>query len=349
MCILMSSNVKQSRTFLTKTNGFDQMKSYLINYTLSLELSRVILGVGTNVYQCNPVTRNNSVVSDRPIFRRSTLWISEDSLPHKAADELAYPETIRLMFDLLTVCRDTELVFQVLADVKRLLTPDNMRILWEHNWLDWIATCIRERAMLEPAHFNRFLAITDTIVQKMVIYDISRKNSVTTKCKGALSSAATSSSILPSTLSSSPSSCISASSPPKDTDNEGEKFELRIIDIILSYYDKNPNVNIDTSNYIFRNLLILYRHLDDHICKSIYYSSSSFDTISSAFTIPSPSTTKTSIITTTSVRRHFVSTINTFACHNDAAVRAAMKSTGLFKIRDILIRDYKDLASNEFA
>ncbi|CAG8465264.1 5713_t:CDS:2 [Paraglomus occultum] len=247
MGILMSSNVKHSRTFLTKTNAFDQLKTHLTNYPLSLELTRVVLGIGTNTYQCNPTTRNSSTISDKPIFRRTTLRISEDNLSHKAADELVYPEAIRLLFDLLTVSRDTELVFQVLADVKRVLTPDNMRILWEYNWIDWIITCIRERALLEPAHFNRFLAITDTIVQKMVIYDISRKNSITTK----------------------------------------------------------------------------------------------------SFTLPSPSTTKTSVITTTSVRRHFVSTINTFACHNDAAVRAAMKSTGLFKIRDILIKDYKDLASNE--
>ncbi|CAJ0838384.1 14494_t:CDS:2 [Entrophospora sp. SA101] len=259
---------------------------------------------------------------------------------------------VRLLFDLIKLSRNSELVFQALTDVKRLLTPINMRILWEQNWLEWIIGFVSVRSGMTvtegTTHYRHqsILTIIDTIVQKMMIFDISRKNSITSKTKGAL--------------------LVSSSS---SNNSYYENFTLRIMDITISYFDKNPNVNVstNTSNIIFRNLGILYKYLDEHICKVLSSSPSSASSASSISSSHSKSSSSSStnlhnvisnqqleqqvIITATSVRRHFASTINILAYHNNSTIRTSMKSSGLFKIRDNLIKDYNDLApidGNEF-
>jgi len=281
------------------------------------------------------------MILDRPIFKRSSPRSSEDSISrtmNKNTEELIYPETISLIFDLLKVSENSELVFQVLTDIKRILTPVNMRCLWEQNWLEWIIIFLQERfKVMENTIYNQsILTMTDTIVQKMMIFDISRKNSITSKTKGAL--------------------VITQNLLDK---NDSEKYMLRFIDILLSYFDKNPNVNMEISSHTFRNLGILYRYLNDHVCKNIS-NSISINTNQSISMPPSPPYSPISntlpsqqqmFITTTSVRRHFASTINILACHNNSTIRTSMKSSGLFKIRDNLIKDYNDLApidGNEF-
>ncbi|CAG8450051.1 14010_t:CDS:10 [Funneliformis caledonium] len=302
MGILMSSNVKHSRGVLVKINGFDTMRLYLVKHQLSLEFTQVLIGIGINFYQSDPEFKNCSLTMlDRPIFKRSSPRSSEDSISrtmNKSTEELIYPETIYLIFDLLKVSENSELVFQVLTDIKRILTPVNMRCLWEQNWLEWVIVFLQGRSKIAGStiYNQHILTMIDTIVQKMMVFDISRKNSTTSKAKGAI--------IIPQNLS---------------DKNYSEKFMLRLIDILLSYFDKNPNVNTEISIYIFRNLGILYRYLDDRVI--------------------------------TSVRRHFASTINILACHNNSTIRTSMKSSGLFKIRDNLIKDYNDLApigGNEF-
>nr|CAG8557477.1 1963_t:CDS:2 [Entrophospora candida] len=245
---------------------------------------------------------------------------------------------VRLLFDLIKLSKNSELVFQALTDVKRLLTPINMRILWEQNWLEWIIGFVSVRSGMTvtegTTHYRHqsILTIIDTIVQKMMIFDISRKNSITSKTKGAL--------------------LVSSSS---SNNSYYENFTLRIMDITISYFDKNPNVNVstNTSNIIFRNLGILYKYLDEHI---------SIASLPNFMVRSSPSTNlhnaisnqqleQQVIITATSVRRHFASTINILAYHNNSTIRTSMKSSGLFKIRDNLIKDYNDLApidGNEF-
>ncbi|CAJ0763127.1 8442_t:CDS:10 [Entrophospora sp. SA101] len=310
--ILMSSNIKHSKALLTRVNnGFDVMFSYLAGHELSLEFTQVLIGVGTNYYQNDPKFKN---------------------------DELIYPEMVRLLFDLIKLSRNSELVFQALTDVKRLLTPINMRILWEQNWLEWIIGFVSVRSGMTvtegTTHYRHqsILTIIDTIVQKMMIFDISRKNSITSKTKGAL--------------------LVSSSS---SNNSYYENFTLRIMDITISYFDKNPNVNVstNTSNIIFRNLGILYKYLDEHISIA---SLPNFMVRSSSSTnlhnvISNQQLEQQVIITATSVRRHFASTINILAYHNNSTIRTSMKSSGLFKIRDNLIKDYNDLApidGNEF-
>ncbi|CAB4395559.1 unnamed protein product [Rhizophagus irregularis] len=356
MGILMSSNVKHSRGVLTKNNGFEKMRFYLVMHQLSLEFTQVLIGVGIKFYYCDPEFKNCSLTMlDRPILKRSSPRNSEDSISrsmNKNTEELIYPETISLIFDLLKISENSELVFQVLADIKRILTPDNMRCLWEQNWLEWIIIFLRERSKINEStiYSQRILTMTDTIIQKMMVFDVSRKNSITAKTKGAL---------------------ITTQNPSNKSDSE--EFILRLIDILLSYFDKNPNVNTEISSYVFRNLGILFRYLDDHLRKNISNSSSSQSCRSSLIINtsqpismpPSPpyspitnsnnnsfqSQQQQILITTTSVRRHFASTINILACHNNSTIRTSMKSSGLFKIRDNLIKDYKDLApidGNEF-
>ncbi|CAI2168975.1 19330_t:CDS:10 [Funneliformis geosporum] len=295
MGILMSSNVKHSKGILVKINGFDTIRIHLLKHQLSLEFTQVLIGIGINFYQSDPEFKNCSLTMlDRPIFKRTSPRSSEDSISrtmNKGNEELIYPEMICLIFDLLKVSKNSELVFQVLTDIKRILTPVNMRCLWEQNWLEWVIIFLQERSKIAGStiYNQHILSMIDTIVQKMMVFDISRKNSITSKAKGAI--------IIPQNLS---------------DKHYSEKFMLRLIDILLSYFDKNPNVNTEISNYIFRNLGILYRYLDDRVF--------------------------------TSVRRHFASTINILACHNNSTIRTCMKSSGLFKIRDNLIKDYNDLA-----
>jgi hypothetical protein len=135
--------------------------------------------------------------------------------------------------------------------------------------------------------------------------------------------------------------------------NDVEKLQLRVVDVVLSYFDTNPNVHAETAGYIFRNLALLFRYLDDHVTRVIPITVPAADD-TCPFAIPTSSTASVTgnisagdgtTVTTTAVRRHFVGTINALACHNDSTVRTAMKSAGLFKIRDALIKDYRDLAS----
>nr|CAG8475672.1 4933_t:CDS:10 [Entrophospora candida] len=313
--ILMSSNIKHSKALLTRVNnGFDVMFSYLAGHELSLEFTQVLIGVGTNYYQNDPKFKN---------------------------DELIYPEMVRLLFDLIKLSKNSELVFQALTDVKRLLTPINMRILWEQNWLEWIIGFVSVRSGMTvtegTTHYRHqsILTIIDTIVQKMMIFDISRKNSITSKTKGAL--------------------LVSSSS---SNNSYYENFTLRIMDITISYFDKNPNVNVKNNNNENNNENNNnnYNNIDIENTQLAIASLPNFMVRSSPSTnlhnaISNQQLEQQVIITATSVRRHFASTINILAYHNNSTIRTSMKSSGLFKIRDNLIKDYNDLApidGNEF-
>ncbi|ORY01541.1 hypothetical protein K493DRAFT_334919 [Basidiobolus meristosporus CBS 931.73] len=273
MGVLISTNIKQTRSLMTKLGVFDAMFLFLAPFPVTAELTRCLLGVALNHYQCLASTKSHG--NDRPWIRSPRS--SVDSFTHnlKFTDRLVYPEFIRLTLDLLKSVTDLDLLCLVLVDIKRILHNDNMAILWEYNWTEWIRSFLQDRTNPEKLGYARMISATDSLIQKLMIYDISRKNSVTSKSRGAVA--------------------------------ENDLFEIQLVEITLSFFDKNPYLAHDTATDVLRNLTYLYKHLDEYV----------------------PSSAK--------IYRHFVSTINHLACQNNPAIRTVMKSTGLFNIRDGII------------
>ncbi|KAK9728054.1 hypothetical protein K7432_001370 [Basidiobolus ranarum] len=273
MGVLISTNVKQTRSIMTKLGVFDAMFLFLAPFPVTAELTRCLLGVALNHYQClaSPKAHGN----ERPWVRSPRSSVDSFSHNLKFTDRLIYPEFIRLILDLLKSVTDVDLLCLVLLDIKRILNNDNMAILWDYNWTEWIRSFLQDRTNPEKLGYARMISVTDSLIQKMMIFDISRKNSVIFKTKGTVA--------------------------------ENDQFEIQLVEITLSFYDKNPYLIYDIATDVLKNLAYLYKHLDEYV----------------------PSSAK--------IYRHFVSTINHLACQNNPAIRTIMKSTGLFSIRDSII------------
>ncbi|KAI9239328.1 MAG: hypothetical protein BYD32DRAFT_434967 [Podila humilis] len=158
----------------------------------------------------------------------------------KVTDELTYASMIRLILELTGSLPHTDLVTHTLTDLKRLLTSENMRILWEAGWVNWVASFIMDKTKVrvtsaaENLSYNRAMGVLDGIMQKMMIFDLSRKGSVTVRNKGKLVSR-----------------------------DEDVGVQLRLTEAALAWFDKNPNLDTDAANVICKGLVILYRQVEE--------------------------------------------------------------------------------------
>ncbi|KAI9596474.1 hypothetical protein BDF19DRAFT_421512 [Syncephalis fuscata] len=192
--VLMSSNVRQSRTLMTRVNGFDAMWLFLAPFPVTSDLVQTLLGVALNFYRCDQSTN---------IASNNNNNTANTSLP-----TLVYPELIRLLLELLRACDNINLMFDLLADVKRMLTPDNMVTLWEHPWPEWFAVFLQDRGVMEKSNYGRIASMVHAIAQRMMVFDMARRISIINRLKGAVA--------------------------------ESETFQLQLIDDVLAYYERRP-------------------------------------------------------------------------------------------------------------
>ena len=222
--ILLNDSPKLMRPTMAKSVGFDAMWLLLSRYSVSSELFEILLGIGLGWFNCEP----ESINKPQPARQRLS---GSSAVVQKLTDELMYPEVLHLIFDLLKSSTDVELISKVLGDLKRVLTLENMRIVWDQPWLDWVQSLMPEKT--ESDVDKRIFAGLHAIVQKMVVYDIQRKNSWILKSKGAL------------------------------VDND--MFFLHIMDDVFDYFEANPCLSFDSAAEVIKNLALMYRHLEDHI------------------------------------------------------------------------------------
>ncbi|KAG0046828.1 hypothetical protein BGZ83_008006 [Gryganskiella cystojenkinii] len=158
----------------------------------------------------------------------------------KITDELTYASMIRLILELTGSLPHTDLVTHTLTDLKRLMTAENMRILWEAGWVNWIGSFmldkshVRVTSAAENLSYNRAMGVLDGMMQKMMIFDLSRKGSFTARNKGSLVSR-----------------------------DEDVGVQLRLTEAALAWFDKNPNLDTDAANVICKGLVILFRRLEE--------------------------------------------------------------------------------------
>ncbi|KAF9979594.1 hypothetical protein BGZ75_009462 [Mortierella antarctica] len=158
----------------------------------------------------------------------------------KFTDELTYASMIRLILELTGSLPHTDLVTHTLTDLKRLMTSENMRILWESGWVNWVGAFmldkgkVRVTSAAENLSYNRAMGVLDAMMQKMMIFDLSRKGSITARNKGSLVSR-----------------------------DEDVGVQLRLTEAALAWFDKNPNLDTDAANVICKGLVILFRRLEE--------------------------------------------------------------------------------------
>ncbi|KAF9972621.1 hypothetical protein BGZ73_004227 [Actinomortierella ambigua] len=158
----------------------------------------------------------------------------------KYSDELMYPEMIRLILDLIGALPHTDMVTHTLTDIKRIMTTENMRILWEAGWVPWVGAFLTAKAHVrvtsaaEHLSLNRALGVLDSIMQKMMIFDLSRKSSVTVRSKGALV-----------------------------TRDEDVGIQLRLTEAALTWFDRNPNLDTESAHLVCKSLVLLFRRVEE--------------------------------------------------------------------------------------
>ncbi|KAI7817939.1 hypothetical protein BC939DRAFT_312290 [Gamsiella multidivaricata] len=158
----------------------------------------------------------------------------------KITDELTYASMIRLILELTGSLSHTDLVTHTLTDLKRLMTSENMRILWEAGWVNWVGAFMHDKIRVrvtsaaENLSYNRAMGVLDGMMQKMMIFDLSRKGSVTVRNKGCLVS-----------------------------QDEDVGVQLRLTEAALAWFDKNPNLDTEAANVICKGLVILFRRLEE--------------------------------------------------------------------------------------
>ncbi|KAF9958547.1 hypothetical protein BGZ72_000216 [Mortierella alpina] len=194
----------------------------------------------------NPVPVESTFVGsgNLPMTGNAAAAASSSSLSStgtaKFTDELTYASMIRLILELTGSLPHTDLVTHTLTDLKRLMTSENMRILWEAGWVNWVGAFLLDKAKVrvtsaaENLSYNRAMGVLDGMMQKMMIFDLSRKGSITARNKGSLVSR-----------------------------DEDVGVQLRLTEAALAWFDKNPNLDTDAANVICKGLVILFRRLEE--------------------------------------------------------------------------------------
>lgn len=237
--ILMKTNIKESEELLDRIVGYDVIKYYLLPYPLTPELAEVLISMALNQYS---MELTSSIIEDISSSKKikHKRGMSDESIKVEQGvdvDVLIYPRMIYLIIELLENVENSDLVIQVLNDVAKLLTPDNMKMLWDYPWVEWTYIFLQNLNNYGDNSMYRIINIIDSIIQKMMIYDLSRNNSVTEAKQGALS--------------------------------EDDDMESRIIVNVLIYFDNNPYLQQDESLYIINNMIYLYKYMKESLPFSI--------------------------------------------------------------------------------
>ncbi|KAF9094662.1 hypothetical protein BGX23_001775 [Mortierella sp. AD031] len=192
--------------------------------------------IGTSTLPAEPLTINSA--NSSPAVPSTAAHASNGGA--KVTDELTYASMIRLILELTGSLPHTDLVTHTLTDLKRLMTSENMRILWEAGWVNWVGaflmdkTKVRVTSAAENLSYNRAIGVLDGMMQKMMIFDLSRKGSITVRNKGTLVSR-----------------------------DEDVGVQLRLTEAALSWFDKNPNLETDAATVICKGLVILFRRVEE--------------------------------------------------------------------------------------
>ncbi|OUM65256.1 hypothetical protein PIROE2DRAFT_60175 [Piromyces sp. E2] len=277
--ILMRTNIKHSEELLDKIVGYDVIKYYLLPYPITPELIEVLISMSLNQYS---MELTSSILEDISSSKKNKhkRSLSDESLNVEQGvdvDVLIYPRMIYLILELLENVENGEMVIQVLNDIEKLLTKDNMKKLWEYPWIEWTFIFLQNLKNYGDNSMYRIINTIDSIIQRMMIYDLSRSNSVTESKMGALS--------------------------------EDDDMQSRIIVNVLIYFDNNPFLQQEESQYIINNMIHLYKYMKESLSFSIQ------------------------------LNYHFANVINHLACHNNSTIRTLMKTLHFFEIRDDLIID----------
>ncbi|ORX67341.1 hypothetical protein BCR32DRAFT_272586 [Anaeromyces robustus] len=237
--ILMKTNIAHSEELLDRIVGYDVIKYYLLPYHMTPELAEVLISMALNQYSMELTSSIIEDISSSKTTKHKRLMSDESISVEKGidVDVLIYPRMIYLIIELLENDENGDLVIQVLNDIEKLLTPNNMGKLWDYPWIEWTYIFLQNLNNYGDNSMYRIINIVDLIIQKMMIYDLSRNNSVTEAKKGALS--------------------------------EDDDMESRIIVNVLIYFDNNPYIQQEESIYIINNMIYLYNYMKESLPFSI--------------------------------------------------------------------------------
>ncbi|KAF9204679.1 hypothetical protein BGZ49_005001 [Haplosporangium sp. Z 27] len=186
-----------------------------------------------------PFIKMSALPTEPLIISSAANSISSTRGGAKITDELTYASMIRLILELTGSLPHTDLVTHTLTDLKRLMTSENMRILWEAGWVDWVGAFLHDRSKVrvtsaaENLSYNRAIGVLDGMMQKMMIFDLSRKGSVTLRKKGTLVSRL-----------------------------EDVAVQLRLTEAALTWFDKNPNLDTEAAGLICKGLVTLFQRVE---------------------------------------------------------------------------------------
>eukprot|EP01119_Soliformovum_irregulare_P021485 TRINITY_DN7161_c0_g1_i1.p1 TRINITY_DN7161_c0_g1~~TRINITY_DN7161_c0_g1_i1.p1 ORF type:complete len:1178 (+),score=402.61 TRINITY_DN7161_c0_g1_i1:250-3783(+) len=145
---------------------------------------------------------------------------------------LVHPECVHVLLEMLKVWDDIESQMSILIDIDRILIPENMEMLFESNWLDWILEFLQaytskphrsEDASRINMHLNR-------IMEKMMVFDISRRNSQVAKFGELI---------------------------------EFEPFQVQVMESVVDHYDRNPTFNAENASDVISNIAIFYKYAEE--------------------------------------------------------------------------------------
>lgn len=127
-----------------------------------------------------------------------------------------------MLLELMKTTANAELLMHTLADFQRLLTSDNLRVLWECPWAEWFSSFIAEVTSSRRPQAAEICHSAYAVVQKIMVYDLHRRNSATARLRGALA--------------------------------EDEDLQFGIVNASIEYFLLNSTLGDDTAQDVLRNL-----------------------------------------------------------------------------------------------
>lgn len=159
---------------------------------------------------------------------------SKKEVAKKPSSIFVHPEGLHVLFELLHTTQDVDLQRQILRNIEKLLNPENMEILWTtSNWLEWVLDFVQT---FEANSTSRVFSQLHTIIQKMMIFDISKRTSQVSKVKEMV---------------------------------ESEAFQIEIIEDVLDYFEKNhfsQPLPTEHATDIVVNLVSLFKYVEEIDC-----------------------------------------------------------------------------------
>ncbi len=87
------------------------------------------------------------------------------------SDKIVHPEAMKVAINILSATKDRTMILNVLGDIRRTLTRENMAILWDHSWADWFSSLFDVASVLADAEVNNLLL---SLVERLMIFDMRR-------------------------------------------------------------------------------------------------------------------------------------------------------------------------------